>query len=225
MTVSPNPVTLRVGETVALDIRVLPEGAPQDVTVVFDHPDIVSVKSVEGGYSLTAVKDGTATLTVASTADSAVTALIPVTVVSNMLRYGPATGFNGDKATVNEDGTLNLTGTAATGWTGLKWEQDIAAFPPGTTFTLGCYDLPDELEIMLQFNGNTAATHMFTSPARNSFKPTGVVPADAKTVFMAIRRHNTASDFTVTNVKPMCNTGSTLLPFEAPADISFNGGA
>ncbi|KAA8827316.1 Ig-like domain-containing protein [Bifidobacterium myosotis] len=49
MTVSPNPVTLRVGETVALDIRVLPEGASQDVTVVSDHPDIVSVENIGGG--------------------------------------------------------------------------------------------------------------------------------------------------------------------------------
>ncbi|RSX52643.1 Ig-like domain-containing protein [Bifidobacterium callimiconis] len=45
ITVSPNPVTLRVGERVDLMVSVLPAGASQEVSVVSTDPDVVAVAS------------------------------------------------------------------------------------------------------------------------------------------------------------------------------------
>lgn len=50
-----------------------------------------------------------------------ITKTVPITVLSrNLLSYGPAEG-NGLTATVNTDGSLHVTGTAAQQWTGLVW--------------------------------------------------------------------------------------------------------
>lgn len=50
-----------------------------------------------------------------------ITKTVPVTVLSrNLLSYGPAEG-NGLTATVNTDGSLHVTGTAARQWSGLAW--------------------------------------------------------------------------------------------------------
>ena len=50
-----------------------------------------------------------------------ITKTVPVTVLSrNLLSYGPAEG-NGLTATVNTDGSLHVTGTAARQWAGLRW--------------------------------------------------------------------------------------------------------
>lgn len=50
-----------------------------------------------------------------------ITKTVPVTVLSrNLLSYGPASG-NGLTATVNTDGSLHVTGTAARQWTGVSW--------------------------------------------------------------------------------------------------------
>lgn len=50
-----------------------------------------------------------------------ITKTVPVTVLShNLLSYGPAES-NGLTATVNTDGSLHVTGTAARQWTGLAW--------------------------------------------------------------------------------------------------------
>lgn len=43
------PLNLAVGQTQDLTPTVLPAGAPQDVTVVSDHPDIVAVTETNGG--------------------------------------------------------------------------------------------------------------------------------------------------------------------------------
>lgn len=43
------PLSLTADQKQPLDIKVLPEGAPQDVTVTSDHPDIVSVENTERG--------------------------------------------------------------------------------------------------------------------------------------------------------------------------------
>lgn len=51
-----------------------------------------------------------------------ITKTVPVTVLSrNLLSYGPAEG-NGLTATVNTDGSLHVTGTAARQWAGLVWK-------------------------------------------------------------------------------------------------------
>ena len=50
-----------------------------------------------------------------------ITKTVPITVLSrNLLAYGPASG-NGLTATVNTDGSLHVTGTAARQWAGLVW--------------------------------------------------------------------------------------------------------
>ena len=50
-----------------------------------------------------------------------ITKTVPITVLSrNLLSYGPAEG-NGLTATVNTDGSLHVTGTAARQWAGLVW--------------------------------------------------------------------------------------------------------
>lgn len=49
ITVSPNPVLVRVGESVDLTIRVLPAAASQDVTVSIDDETIAQVAKTAGG--------------------------------------------------------------------------------------------------------------------------------------------------------------------------------
>lgn len=50
-----------------------------------------------------------------------ITKTVPVTVLSrNLLAYGPASG-NGLTATVNNDGSLHVTGTATGQWRGVSW--------------------------------------------------------------------------------------------------------
>lgn len=50
-----------------------------------------------------------------------ITKTVPITVSTrNLLSYGPAEG-NGLTVTVNTDGSLHVTGTAARRWAGLRW--------------------------------------------------------------------------------------------------------
>ncbi len=49
ISVTPNPVTLKAGSSVTLDVKVLPEDADQSVTAASNDPAIVTVKSVGGG--------------------------------------------------------------------------------------------------------------------------------------------------------------------------------
>ena len=71
-----------------------------------------------GALSITGIKPGSTNLKLTA---GTVTKTIPVTVLSrNLLSYGPAEG-NGLTATVNTDGSLHVTGTAARQWAGLRW--------------------------------------------------------------------------------------------------------
>lgn len=73
------------------------------------------------GISVTGVKPGNTTVTINSKTSPNISKRIPVTVKSrNLLAYGPAEG-NGLTATVNSDGSLHVTGTAARQWAGLAW--------------------------------------------------------------------------------------------------------
>ncbi|KAA8827251.1 hypothetical protein [Bifidobacterium myosotis] len=169
---------------------------------------------------------GTATLTVASTVDSGVKALIPVTVVSNMLRYGPATGLAGDTATVNEDGTLTLSGAdVANSWNGVAWDQDTAKFKPGTRFTLSCDGLGPGMEMLLQFNSSISSGNIFTVPARGGYTSSGTAPATVNTVRLVIRRISGSTPVELTGtVKPMCNLGDKPIPWVKPDDTNTPGG-
>ena len=71
--------------------------------------------------TITGKKPGKTDVTISSTVNPAVKTDVPVTVLSrNLLSYGPAEG-NGLTATVNTDGSLHVTGTAARQWAGLRW--------------------------------------------------------------------------------------------------------
>lgn len=78
-----------------------------------------------GALSITGIKPGSTSLKLTA---GKITKTVPITVLSrNLLSYGPAEG-NGLTATVNNDGSLHVTGTATGQWRGLSW-----TFPcPGT---------------------------------------------------------------------------------------------
>lgn len=72
--------------------------------------------------TITGKQPGKTDVTISSTVNPAVKTVVPVTVLSrNLLSYGPASG-NGLTATVNSDGSLHVTGTAARQWAGLVWK-------------------------------------------------------------------------------------------------------
>lgn len=71
-----------------------------------------------GALSITGIKPGSTSLELTA---GEITKTVPITVLSrNLLSYGPAEG-NGLTATVNTDGSLHITGTAARQWTGVAW--------------------------------------------------------------------------------------------------------
>lgn len=71
-----------------------------------------------GALSITGIKPGSTSLKLTA---GKITKTVPITVLSrNLLSYGPASG-NGLTATVNTDGSLHVTGTAARQWAGLSW--------------------------------------------------------------------------------------------------------
>lgn len=71
-----------------------------------------------GALSITGIKPGSTSLKLTA---GKITKTVPITVLSrNLLSYGPAEG-NGLTATVNTDGSLHVTGTAAGQWRGLSW--------------------------------------------------------------------------------------------------------
>lgn len=71
--------------------------------------------------TITGKQPGKTDVTISSTVNPAVKTVVPVTVLSrNLLSYGPASG-SGLTATVNSDGSLHVTGTAAGQWRGLSW--------------------------------------------------------------------------------------------------------
>lgn len=72
-----------------------------------------------GALSITGIKPGSTSLKLTA---GKITKTVPITVLSrNLLSYGPAEG-NGLTATVNSDGSLHVTGTAARQWAGLVWK-------------------------------------------------------------------------------------------------------
>ena len=72
-----------------------------------------------GAISITGKSRGATSLKLTA---GKITKTVPITVLSrNLLSYGPAEG-NGLTATVNTDGSLHVTGTAARQWAGLVWK-------------------------------------------------------------------------------------------------------
>lgn len=143
----------------------------------------------------------------------------------NLLRYGPVkqTSLN-DSVTVNEDGSLNITGDELEIWKGIQWDQDPAAFTPGSSVTLSCLNLSKNCEAILRFNGDASADGTLVYPERGDYKATGTVPSDVESVFLSIRRTGVKAPLTAANVKPMLNTGGSALPFEKPDVTNWGGG-
>lgn len=107
-------LTLETGQKQPLTINVLPDGALQDVTVTSDHPDIVSVEN-DGGFSLTGVKAGGASITVASAGTPTVTTILPVVVPQpiTVTKLEPAAGVTVDTSVPGDfnGGVLKLDAT------------------------------------------------------------------------------------------------------------------
>ncbi|OXN01483.1 hypothetical protein [Bifidobacterium vansinderenii] len=77
-----------------------------------------------GTINVTGVAMGATRLNITSSGQPTVTASVPVTVRSrNLLSYGAAEG-NGWTATINSDGSLHISGTAAGQWRGIGWAFD-----------------------------------------------------------------------------------------------------
>jgi hypothetical protein len=75
-----------------------------------------------GALSITGIKPGSTSLKLTA---GKITKTVPITVLSrNLLSYGPAEG-NGLTATVNNDGSLHVTGTPTRQWRGLSWTFHI----------------------------------------------------------------------------------------------------
>lgn len=71
--------------------------------------------------TITGKQPGKTDVTISSTVNPAVKTVVPVTVLSrNLLSYGPASA-NGLTATVNNDGSLHVKGTASSQWAGIRW--------------------------------------------------------------------------------------------------------
>lgn len=115
-----------------------------------------------------------------------ITKTVPITVLSrNLLSYGPAEG-NGLTATVNTDGSLHVTGTAARQWTGLVWKFPcpvqgtvILSRPTsidGLTVSIKCLDA-DGGQLGTQINtGNATAVPAGTVSLRFEILSTEATP-------------------------------------------------
>ena len=115
-----------------------------------------------------------------------ITKTVPVTVLSrNLLSYGPASG-NGLTATVNSDGSLHVTGTAARQWAGLVWKfpcpvqgNVILSRPTsidGLTVSIKCLDA-DGGQLGTQINtGNATAVPAGTVSLRFEILSTEATP-------------------------------------------------
>lgn len=115
-----------------------------------------------------------------------ITKTVPITVLSrNLLSYGPAEG-NGLTATVNTDGSLHVTGTAARQWAGLVWKfpcpvqgNVILSRPTsidGLTVSIKCLDA-DGGQLGTQINtGNATAVPAGTVSLRFEILSTEATP-------------------------------------------------
>ncbi len=115
-----------------------------------------------------------------------ITKTVPITVLSrNLLSYGPAEG-NGLTATVNTDGSLHVTGTAARQWAGLVWKfpcpvqgNVILSRPTsidGLTVSIKCLDA-DGGQLGTQINtGNATAVPAGTVRLRFEILSTEATP-------------------------------------------------
>lgn len=146
-----------------------------------------------------------------------ITKTVPITVLSrNLLSYGPAEG-NGLTATVNTDGSLHVTGTAARQWAGLVWKfpcpvqgNVILSRPTsidGLTVSIKCLDA-DGGQLGTQINtGNATA-----------------VPAGTVSLRFEILSTEATPTMKNGNLKVQLESGDTAHEWMRPDNTSLRGG-
>lgn len=168
-----------------------------------------------GGIRVTGLLMGSTSLDIKA---GSVTKTIPVTVKSrNLLSYGPASG-NGLTATVNSDGSLHVTGTAARQWAGLVWTfpcpvqgtviLDNPTFIAGLSTSVKFLDARGhQLEGQVISSGNAVAIPAGTVSLRFEILPSEATP--------------TAKDG---DIRVQLESGDTAHEWMRPDNTSLRGG-
>lgn len=167
-----------------------------------------------GAISITGKSRGATSLKLTA---GKITKTVPITVLSrNLLSYGPAEG-NGLTATVNTDGSLHVTGTAARQWAGLVWKfpcpvqgNVILSRPTsidGLTVSIKCLDA-DGGQLGTQINtGNATAVPAGTVSLRFEILSSEATP--------------TAKDG---DLRVQLESGTTAHDWMRPDNTSLRGG-
>lgn len=149
-----------------------------------------------------------------------ITKTVPITVLSrNLLSYGPASG-NGLTATVNNDGSLHVTGTVTSRHKGLAWRRPTPSDALGKTVTYKAESPSDTYSYVAFFNkagnqvGDLALNKSVTVPADAASCELRLLAGDTYTV-------GTRIDDTF---KPMLNLGDRALDWMKPDNTSLRGG-
>lgn len=122
--VTPESLTLRVGETAGLDVKVLLADADQSVTVAVSDRTIVAAQAANGKLTVNALKAGTTNMGVH--AGKAV-ALVPVTVTAKPTVQGPLALFGDSQLIVDSDtgvGNMGPYPSGANPGTATSWPSD-----------------------------------------------------------------------------------------------------
>ena len=168
--------------------------------------------------TITGKQPGKTDVTISSTVNPAVKTVVPVTVLSrNLLSYGPASG-NGLTATVNSDGSLHVTGTAAGQWRGLSW-----TFPcpvqgtvklsgtsiAGLSFNIKCLDAKGQ-QLGDQMNlGNSVMA----------------IPAGTVSLFLNVISNEATPTAKDGDLRVQLESGDTAHDWMKPDNTSLRGGA
>lgn len=146
-----------------------------------------------------------------------ITKTVPVTVLSrNLLAYGPASG-NGLTATVNTDGSLHVTGTASSQWTGIRWTFPC---PVHGAVTLSRPTSIDGLTVSvkcLDAKGGQLGAQINTGNA-------GTVPAGTVSLRFEILANEATSTEKNGDLRVQLESGTTVHEWMRPDNTSLRGG-
>lgn len=122
--VTPESLTLGVGEKGTLDVKVLPEDADQSVIVAVSDRTIVAAQAANGKLTVNALKAGTTNLGVHA---GKVMALVPVTVTAKPTVQGPLALFGDSQLIIDSDtgvGNMGRYPSGANPGTATSWPSD-----------------------------------------------------------------------------------------------------
>lgn len=122
--VTPNSLTLGVGEKGTLDVKVLPADADQSVTVAVSDRTIVAAQAANGKLTVNALKAGTTNMGVHA---GKVMALVPVTVTAKPTVQGPLALFGDSQLIIDSDtgvGNMGRYPSGANPGTATSWPSD-----------------------------------------------------------------------------------------------------